>query len=407
MKIMPFAVTLVLALVLSTRVVSAYDIVPATYWRLDDGLASSSASESIQGLRGSLNGGVSWSPAAVLLVNGSVLVWDLGRGRNDSAWALDFDGKSGYVEVEDAPVLRSGSFSVAFWASPDSSGDWDNVMGKQLYQNGEQSGWIICWDSSSPRMLRLLIYDQSHMESSSTGVPMTVGEWAHIVFTVGDGSICAYKNGVSLGQTVLRGYEPISEPFRIGKAYGNGHYYDGLIDDVRFYDWSLLAGEVSFLYADCGYNNPGSDQVSTDIEEVEVSFTPGVENRLGVRLLDQRGRVLVGVPLSFTLDDVAIGTGTTDSHGVAWIPYMPVDSNTRTLTAVFNGAEGFTRAYSTVQLAAAAQTAPLQQYVIIVAVAAAAVGAAIVLLKHRRRRTSDDLADSLREVLGEFDHKYY
>jgi hypothetical protein len=337
----------------------------------------------------------------VLLVNGSVPVWDLGRGRNASAWALDFDGKSGYVEVPDAAVLRSGSFSIAFWASPDSSGDWDNVMGKQIYKDGQQSGWMICWDSSSPRILRLIIFDEAHAESSSVGVPMVMGEWAHIVFTVGDGSIGAYKNGVLLGRTMLRGYQPVSEPFRIGKASGSGHYYDGLLDDLRFHNSSISDSDVELLYTGYGYSDTGFTQISTMLEAVEASVTPGVENWLGARLMDQRGRMLVGAPLSFTVDGAVIGTGTTDSHGFVWIRYVPVDSNPRTLTVAYNGTEGFAAASDTIQLGAATHTAPLLQYTIIVAIVAATLGGATVLVHHRRRRMSEDLAENLRGALGE------
>jgi hypothetical protein len=172
-KTILFAAVIVMTVTLSTRVFAAPDAEPAAYWSFDDGVGSSTASEFISGLRGTLSGGVSWSAAVVLLANRSVPVWDLSGG-TESAWAIDFDGKSGFVEVPDADVLRSSSFSIAFWAAPDSSGDWDNLMGKQVYQDGKQSGWMICWDSSSPRRLTLFIFDQNHMASSSAGVPMSV-----------------------------------------------------------------------------------------------------------------------------------------------------------------------------------------------------------------------------------------
>jgi len=89
----------------------------------------------VGGLSGSIHGAVGWSPATVLSGpgNSSKRLLDLGADVNGSAWALDFDGTSGYVEVTDTPVLNSDSFSIAFWASPDKTADWDNVMGKQLY----------------------------------------------------------------------------------------------------------------------------------------------------------------------------------------------------------------------------------------------------------------------------------
>jgi hypothetical protein len=155
-----------------------------------------------------------------------------------------------------------------------------------------------------------------------------------------------------------------------------------------------------------GYSGTGSLQISTVLEAIEVSITPGAENWLGARLLDQRGRVLVGAPLFFSVDGNALGTGSTDNRGFVWIPYWPGTSNKLSLTVAFNGAEGYAVASDTVQIAAPTQDAPLQQYAIIAAVAAATLGVVTVLVYYRRRM-SQDLTESLREDLGESDHKYY
>ena len=158
--------------------------------------------------------------------------------------------------------------------------------------------------------------------------------------------------------------------------------------------------DVEILHGGYGYSGTGSLQISTVLEAVEISITPGAENWLGARLLDKRGRVLVGAPLSFSVNGNALGTGSTDNRGFVWMPYWPGTSNKLSLTVAFNGAEGFAKASDTVQLAAPTQTAPLQQYAIIAAVAAATLGVVTVLVYYRRRM-SQDLTESLREDLGE------
>jgi hypothetical protein len=293
------------------------DAASVTSLGFDEGPGSIWVNDSAAGLRGSIHGGVAWSLAPVFSEKGnsSMRLLDLGAGVNGSAWALDFDGKSGYVEFTNMTVLDSPSFSIAFWASPDTSGDWDNVMGKQLYQDGNQSGWIICWDSSSPRMLRLIVFDESHAESSSVGVPMNNGEWAHIVYIVGDGSIATYKNGVFLGQTGLRGYQPVAVPFRIGKAYGDGHYYDGLIDEVHIYGKVLNELEVRRLYK----SYCSSDHRFTVVETSDVSAALGDSVLLSARLVDQKGRAAVGASVIFHMGNMTLGTVTTDSRGLAQV----------------------------------------------------------------------------------------
>jgi hypothetical protein len=317
-KIVVSLIFLVMVLGLLPRVTLALgNDTPVTSWGFDEGPGSSWVSDSVGGLRGSFHGGVGWSPAPVLSGpgNSSELLLDLGAGVNGSAWALDFDGRSGYVEVTDMPVLDSAIFSIAFWASPDKSGDWDNVMGKQLYQDGEQSGWMLCWDSSSPRMLRLIIFDEAHAESSSVGVPLALGEWAHVVYIVGNGSISAYKNEVFLGQTGLRGYQPVAEPYRIGRAYGDGHYYDGLIDDVRIYGEVLDEAHVRGLYQ----SYYSGDRRFTVVEASDVSAALGDKVLLLARLVDQRGRAAVGASVSFHMGNITLGTVTTDSRGLAQV----------------------------------------------------------------------------------------
>jgi hypothetical protein len=167
-----------------------------------------------------------------------------------------------------------------------------------------------------------------------------------------------------------------------------------------FYNSPLSDSDVKLLYTGYAYSDSGSGQTSTVVEAVDVSLTPGVENWLGARLLDQRGRTLVGAPLSFTVDGNTLGTGVTGPGGFIWIPYYPAGSSTRTLTVSFNGAQGFAASSDTVQLATATQAAPLQQYAIIAAIAATALGVATVLV-HYRRRMSQDITDALREDLGE------
>ena len=175
---------------------------------------------------------------------------------------------------------------------------------------------MICWDSATPRVLRLMIFDEAHAESSSLGVPLSIArEWAHVVYTVGYGPISAYKNGTFLGQTGLRGYRPLAEPFRIGKAYGDGHYYDDLLDDVRIYDEAIHQPEVRRLY-ESYYSN---DRHITVVETSDVSAAPGNKVLLYARLVDQKGRVAVGARVIFHMGNTTLGTVTTDSRGLAQV----------------------------------------------------------------------------------------
>ncbi|MCJ7610228.1 hypothetical protein MUP00_11300 [Candidatus Bathyarchaeota archaeon] len=203
-----------------------------------------------------------------------------------------------------------------------------------------------------------------------------------------------------MGRTSLVGCQPVTEPFRMGRAYGNGHYYDGLLDDVHYYDSPLSDYDVELLYEGYRISDLGSDRVSTVVKVRDASASQG--NELAASLLDQRGRILVGVTLSFILDGKKIGKGVTDSHGYARIHYDSGKPNAKALTATFEGADCIAGASETVHLTMVAQAVPLQQYVIIgVDIAAAVLGIATVLLLSRRRRgrSSEELAQAIRDAL--------
>ena len=217
---------------------------------------------------------------------------------------------------------------------------------------------------------------------------------------VGNGSIGAYKDGILVGRTGLTGYVAVSEPFRMGRAFGNGHYYDGLLDDVRYYNSSLSDYDVELFYEGYRIIGPGSEPISTVVDVSDASASLG--NELAARLLDQRGRILVGVPMSFILDGEAIGTGPTDSRGYARIHYDSGEPNAKVLTITFDGADGIAGASGTVQLTVAAQAVPLQQYVIIGGVIAAVglgIVTVLVLSRRWRGRSSEELAQAIRDAL--------
>ena len=371
---------------------------PTCYWGLDEG-SGAHVSDSIGSQNGTLHA-VAWTPAAIIL-DSTGRMWDLGSGKSGPASALDFSGMDSYLEVSDSPVLNSSEFSVIFWASPDSSGDWANLMGKQYYDVDKQAGWMVCWDAGSPRMLRLIVYSSSHTESSSPPVPMDLGKWAHLAFTVGNGSISAYKNGELVGRSPLNGYLPSSELLRIGKASGSSNYFDGMVDEVLFYSSSLGDNDIRSLYQ--SYNVTTSINSPTAVEVGSNSAIQGQEIELVARLLDKRGRVVVGAHVYFHLDGQSLGDVSTDSRGYARQRFLPQEASTHNLAVTFGGVNGLDGSAKTVQLTVT-QAASMQQYLLYAGVVAAIVlGVVMVLILSRRREpSSEELAKTIRDGL-----KYY
>jgi hypothetical protein len=356
---------------------------------MDDG-SGSQITDPVGGYNGTLHK-ASWTPSAVV-INSSGRLLDLSSSRAKPSWALDFD-KDSYVEVPDAPALNPKNFSLAFWLAPDTSSDWANVIGKQHYATGESTGWTISWDAGSPRSIVLHGFTSFNSESSSVEVPVALGEWTHLVFTVGESKIAAYKNGRLIGQTPSEDFLPTTEPFRIGGGYGNSHYFDGLIDNVLFYNTSLTQSEVQDLYR----SYITTPQGFTVLEMNKTSLTLGQEMTIVARLVDQRGNALVGANVSFQISGKSLGTATTDSRGFARVPYNAKELGTFSLTAEFAGIGAYGGSAQTVQLVV---TQGQSQYALFGVIGAALVLGAVAISRRRRRGgQSEDLEQAIRDLL--------
>jgi hypothetical protein len=303
-------------------------------WGMNQG--SDTGTDLVGGSNGTLHG-ASWSPAAVVF-NSSGSSWDLGTGVRGG---LEFNGKDTYVEVPDSPHFRLENFSVAFWVLPDTSSDYVNVMGKQYSGAGQQAGWVVSLNNmlgeDNLTLMHLIVFGPSHTTTYSAGVPIDLAMWTHLVFTVDNRTIAAYKNGILVGKVASNGYLPTNEPLRIGKAYGDSHYFEGLVSEVQYYNSSLTETDVQDLYM----SYATTKQHTTVIELNQIAMNQGQETPITAKLIDQLGRVLVGVQVSFYLNthDRAgyLGTVTTDSRGYARIVSGPHDPGNYSLTAEFDG----------------------------------------------------------------------
>jgi hypothetical protein len=340
-------------------------------WSISEG--SATLTDSVGGYSGVVHG-AKWSPAAVV-INSSGYALDVGSG---VVGGVEFKDKS-YVEVPDAPIFRSENFSVAFWVSADTSSDYANVMGKQYYVAGQQAGWMICWGEENPRLMHLVVFNPSHKATFSVGVLVTLGEWTHLVFTLDSQTIAAYKNGKLVGKVMSNGYLPTNEPFRIGRAYGEDHYFDGLVDDILLYNSAISETDVRDLYSSYALIAQGD----TNIEITRASMIQGQESLIEARLRDQAGRVLVGVRVSFYLDNPTryIGTATTDSRGYANIFYELQDPGTYSLRAEFGGIDQYHGSSQTAQITVANV---LLQQVLIATIGVAVVLAVVIVVRKRR-----------------------
>jgi len=179
-----------------------------------------------------------------------------------SGTCLEFDGASGSVKVDDESSLQNvwdGGGFLSFWISPDSDGEGSTarVFDKDLGSNG----WGLTTASEAGGFLKLNFFQRfssSYGQWEMTDLEIAIGEWNHVVIYYDCDSISndpvIYVNGESIGVTELVAPSGTRDDdtgldLYIGNRSADDKTYDGLIDEVRFYDGEPSVANVQALYS--------------------------------------------------------------------------------------------------------------------------------------------------------------
>jgi hypothetical protein len=92
--------------------------------------------------------------------------------------------------------------------------------------------------------LRVLFEDSSNNEIAVIGGNIYKNKWNHIAATFQANDARIYVNGVQVGSnTSLANLKSVTGTLRIG-MYSNSTYYNGLIDDVRIYNYARTPSQI-------------------------------------------------------------------------------------------------------------------------------------------------------------------
>ncbi|MDD5430885.1 MAG: prepilin-type N-terminal cleavage/methylation domain-containing protein [Candidatus Pacebacteria bacterium] len=208
------------------------------YWKFEEGSGTLSDSSG-NGRSGTQSGGVTYGATGKI---GS---------------ALNFDYVDDYVDVGSPANIIGSSGSVSVWVKP----DWDQSDGVihgilNVGQYNVDNSFLL-WKreaaNSNNAMFTIRGSDSTlnYVYFGSSGV-FTANTWTHIVATWETNSMKVYVNGTLAGTpdsscTLTADYS--AKTLRIGYEYhGASNYFDGIIDDVRFYNRVLSAAEAKSIY---------------------------------------------------------------------------------------------------------------------------------------------------------------
>ena len=196
---------------------------------------------------------------------------------------LEFDGTNDYVDI-DGYKGPAGSFSFSLWMNPDAlSTAIDPVIGN--YHTGNDEFYFAPEDDAE------FFVRTSGTDGAIDSDAFTTNEWQHVVgvYDEENTEVRLYRNGILLGTGATTGtYDPSStNDIRIGaRASGSSFAYDGLLDDVRMYDYALSQADIMQLY------NGGKPIAHYRLDE-----------GAGVRVFDESGEGNHGTTTNMVVDN--------------------------------------------------------------------------------------------------------
>ena len=216
---------------------------PAGEWKFDEGTSTTANDTSGNGNYGTLTNGPIWT-----------------SGKYGSG--IKFDGSNDYVSVSDSDSFSfvGNSFTVEVWVKPSvNPDDYDVVVGKWNNQASATKEWLFRPGTSNTWEFRLI--DSSNVSIGRvTTDTIPVSQWTHVT-GVYDGSttsagVSIYVNGVRKDTTNIgtsyAGMSNTTAKLFIGAledtVSGNSNYYNGVIDDVKIYDYARSASEIAWDY---------------------------------------------------------------------------------------------------------------------------------------------------------------
>ena len=178
---------------------------------------------------------------------------------------LEFDGIDDTV---DGPLdlHLTGSVTISAWLNFDASGSntFRRAVSKGYYGDGWQLGLTqaITGTYVANGGEFSLKEDTGTVRTIGGTSSLTAGTWNHLVgvYDIDTDTMYLYVNGnlensLSISPSSA-GIMQNWAPFRAGASTGDGLYYPGLVDEVRYYNYAVDQAEIDALYAGGRAENP-------------------------------------------------------------------------------------------------------------------------------------------------------
>jgi Concanavalin A-like lectin/glucanases superfamily len=179
----------------------------------------------------------------------------------------------------------------------------------------ENAGYFGLYRTNMSGPDQLWAYSWSSGASRIVGVPYTVNAWTYITIVHSGGTLSIYKNGVFGGSVACPDTDTLTGLVWLGRGYG-GVYFQGRLDDCRFYNRALSASEVWRLYQASRLRYPNELRWRAPLHVVPLALAPpsttATTGTVAVTQADQTlsstAALSLGASLSATQDVQSLST---------------------------------------------------------------------------------------------------
>jgi hypothetical protein len=193
-------------------------------WGFEEGSGTTTADASGHGLTGTLTN-ATWSTA--------------GKYGN----ALSFNGTNAMVTIADNALLHlTGAMTLEAWVRPTSLSAWRTIL---LKEAGTDESYAIYGNDDTNRPGGWAFVNGTYYSARGTA-KLTNTTWTYLATTYDGTTLRMYVNGTLKASTAVSGNMLTSTgALRIGGNTIWGEYFNGLIDEVRVYNTSRTAAQVT------------------------------------------------------------------------------------------------------------------------------------------------------------------
>jgi hypothetical protein len=170
--------------------------------------------------------------------------------------ALNF--VNNYVNISDSASLKPASITVEAWVNPKTLPQWSAVLMK-VTDNTWSDGYGLAHYDDSSNSINFFV--NGYLSGNASGT-IPSNQWSHVVGTYDGQAVKIYINGQLVSsRTYSTAISHSTNAFRIGAGASTGgapgYYWNGTIDEVRVYNRSLSASEISEHYRNIYSNETG------------------------------------------------------------------------------------------------------------------------------------------------------